>query len=85
MLLREHALLLCEPVDYEELSHAEQEEYAERANASERVVAAQLNEWRIGRIGLPPSPEQDRLMAMKLSDWLSPPGGSECRPSDLMR
>jgi hypothetical protein len=77
--------LLREPAGYEELSHAEREEYAERVNASERVVAAQLNEWRTGRIGLPPSPEQDRLVAMKPSDWLSPPGVSEFRPTDLMR
>jgi hypothetical protein len=85
-LLRDHGSLLREPAGYDELPHARQEEWADRANTSEREVAAQLNEWRTGRIGLPPSPEQDRVMAMKLSQWLSPPGGfDEFRPIDLMR
>lgn len=84
-LLREHALLLREPPDYDELPDAEQEKWADRANASEKKVAAQLNEWRTVRMGLPPSLEQDRAVAMKLSDWLSPPGVGEFRPMDLMR
>src|SRR6266487_2467107 len=43
-LLREHASLLREPAGYDELADAGQEEWGDRANASERKVAAQLNE-----------------------------------------
>lgn len=85
-LLREHASLLRAPTNYDELPDVEQEEWADRANASEQKLALQLSEWRTGRIGLPPRPERDRVVAMKLSDWLSPPGaGDAFRPVDLLR
>jgi hypothetical protein len=84
-LLREHALVLREPPDYDDLPDAEQEEWQDRAIASEDKVAAQLSEWRTGRIGLPPNPEQDRVVAQKLSDWLSGVGVDDFRPIDLMR
>jgi hypothetical protein len=83
--LREHALVLRERPDYDELPEAEQEEWVDRTIASEDKVAAQLSEWRTGRIGLPPSPEQDRVVAQKLSDWLSGVGVGDFRPIDLMR
>jgi hypothetical protein len=84
-LLREHASALREPAGYDALPRAEQDEWSNRANASERKVAAQLSEWRTGRIGLPPNPERDRMVAMKLSDWLSPPGVGAVRAIDLLR
>jgi hypothetical protein len=82
-LLREHALLLRETPGYDELPDAEQEELADRAIASEAKIALQLSEWRTGHIGLPPRPDDDRVVAMKLSDWLSPPGADEFSPADL--
>jgi hypothetical protein len=82
-LLREHALLLREAPAYDERRGAEQEELADRAIASEAKIALQLSEWRTGRIGLAPRPDEDRVVAMKLSDWLSPPGADGFRPADL--
>jgi hypothetical protein len=84
-LLREHSVVLREPAGYDELTQAEQEEWADRANALAVKVALQLSEWRTERIGLPPCPEDDREVATKLSDWLSPPGLDAFRPVDLFR
>lgn len=82
-LLREHASLLREPAGYDQLTRAEQDEWADRANDVAKTVALQLGEWRTERIGLPARPEDDRRLARKLSDWLRPPGLDEFRPVDL--
>jgi hypothetical protein len=82
-VLREHAMALREPAGYEQLPEADREEWATRANASEQRVAVQLSDWRTERMGLPPDRRADEVMARKLSDWLSPPGFGEFRPSDL--
>jgi len=84
-LLCEHGAALRVPEGYDRLTPAEQDEWAARANAVADQVALQLGEWRTDRIGLPPRPEDDRAVAVKISDWLSPPGLDEFRPADLFR
>jgi hypothetical protein len=34
---------------------------------------------------MPANPESDRFVAMKLTDWLDPPGMPDFRPIDLTR
>ena len=83
-LLREHGSVLREVGEGEEVSEADLARWSERVHASEAKVAAQLSEWRTDRIGLPADPQSDRIVAEKLSDWLSPPGAGEFAPADLM-
>jgi hypothetical protein len=56
-----------------------------RNEATENKIAAQLSEWRTERIGIPAKPESDRFVAMKLTDWLDPPGMPDFPPIDLTR
>jgi hypothetical protein len=82
-LLREHAAVLSGGRKYEEWSEAERDVYLDRVIASQERIVAQLSEWRTDRIGLPPSPRDDKAVAQKLNDWLRPPGLPEFSPSDL--
>jgi hypothetical protein len=82
-LLREHGAALHAPEHFDRLTRAEQDEWAHRAKAVAERIARQLGEWRTDRIGLPPRPEDDRIVAAKISDWLSPPGLDGARPVDL--
>jgi hypothetical protein len=84
-LLRNHAAALSLSDDYEKWPEAEQQEWVERVHASEEEIAKQLGEWRTERIGLPPRPQEDRVIAMKLSDWLNPPNIDEFQPASLAR
>jgi len=65
------------------LTGAEQEEYHERVNASQKRIVAQLSEWRTERMSLPANRRVDEIVAAKLSDWLCSPGVGEFSPSDL--
>lgn len=82
-LLREHAAVLRTGAKYEEWTEAERDQYLDRVSASQDRIVAQLSEWRTERIGLPPNRQADEGLALKLTDWLEPPGLPEFSPSDL--
>jgi hypothetical protein len=86
LLLQQHASLLSQFARSVEMEAAEDEidELAERIRASEAKIADQLSEWRIERMCVPANPEQDRAVAQKLTDWLSPPGADEFQPVNLL-
>jgi hypothetical protein len=54
-----------------------------RARESKEEIAAQLGEFRTGRMGLPADVKRDLEVAWKLEDWIDPPGMAELRPVDL--
>ena len=84
-LLREHALVLRTVPDYDELPETEQDEITDRTVASLRKIEALLSGWRTGEMGLAARPEEDRAVAWKLSEWLSPSTTDEFKPADLPR
>lgn len=55
-----------------------------RNRAAKEEIAAQLGEWRTERMGLPPDPNRDLVVAWKLCDWVDPPGLDGFRPASLM-
>jgi hypothetical protein len=81
-LLKKHAAALRVPAEYEELTEAEQDEYHDGVNASQKRIVAQLSEWRIERMSLSANRREDEIVAEKLTDWLDPPGLG-FSPSDL--